>query len=206
MSGDIGMLFIFGLLVTSALEYVTSLLLEKLFHMKWWDYSTKRCNIHGRVCLLNSVLFGILSVLLMSGIHPPIQRLVNVLSPTALLITAYAFCGILLLDLFTSVHATLQLNGKLKQLHTVLEEIQEKSVQRHHEFGEKLARLRERQFMLEHHHVFSHRRILRAFPHLNSTRYHEEAARLRKSLNETWVKSKNKVKNTYHDNRMCRKK
>lgn len=52
VSGDVGMLFIFGLLVTSALEYITSLLLEKLFHMKWWDYSTKHCNIHGARLLI----------------------------------------------------------------------------------------------------------------------------------------------------------
>lgn len=198
VSSDVGMLFIFGLLVTSALEYITSLLLEKLFHMKWWDYSTKHCNIHGRVCLLNSVLFGILSVLLMRGIHPPIRRLVNTFSPTVLFIATYTLCGILLLDLIVSVHATLQLNGKLKQLHSVLEEIQEKSAQHRLDFGEKLAKLRERQFALEHHHVFSHRRLLRAFPHLKSTRYHEEAVRLRQALNETWVKSKNKVKSAYH--------
>ena len=200
VSGDVGMLFLFGLLVTSALEYITSLLLEKLFHMKWWDYSAKHCNIHGRVCLLNSVLFGTLSVLLMRGIHPSVRQLVNTLSPAALFIAACALCVILLSDLIVSVHATLQFNGKLKQLHGVLEEIHEKSALRHQEFAERLAQLRERQFALEHHHAFSHRRLLHAFPHLKSTHYHEEAMRLRKSL-ETWVKSKNKIKSIYHDKR-----
>lgn len=50
------------MLVTSIIEYITGYLLEKLFATKWWDYSTYRFNIHGRVCLRNSLMFGVLSV------------------------------------------------------------------------------------------------------------------------------------------------
>lgn len=182
ISNDVGMVFIYGLLVTTALEYITGFLLEKLFHMKWWDYSTKHCNIQGRVCLLNSVLFGILCVLLMEYIHPPIQRLVHMLSPTALVTITSVSCFVFVLDLFTSVRSTLQLNGKLKQLHAILDEIQEKSMLHRQEFSEKLVQLRRREFFLEHQHPFSHRRILNAFPHLKSTRYREEAIHLRNSL------------------------
>ena len=52
--------FFFGALLTSAVEYFTSYLMEKLFHMRWWDYSRYKFQIHGRVCLLNSTLFGLL--------------------------------------------------------------------------------------------------------------------------------------------------
>ena len=45
--------FLFGMLLTSAVEYVTSYYMEKLFHMRWWDYSHYRFQINGRVCLLN---------------------------------------------------------------------------------------------------------------------------------------------------------
>ncbi|HBB29668.1 MAG TPA: hypothetical protein DC000_10580, partial [Clostridiales bacterium] len=51
---SIFLVFIFGLIVTSTLEYFTSYAMEKLFHSKWWDYSNNRFNINGRVCLLNS--------------------------------------------------------------------------------------------------------------------------------------------------------
>ncbi len=56
------LVFIFGLVLTSALEYFTSWVLEKIFHMKLWDYSAHRINIHGRVCGLNSTLFGIMGL------------------------------------------------------------------------------------------------------------------------------------------------
>ena len=56
------MVFIFGLILTSALEYFTSWALEKIFHIKLWDYSKHKININGRVCALNSTLFGIMGL------------------------------------------------------------------------------------------------------------------------------------------------
>ena len=56
--------FLFGALLTSALEYFTSWVMEKLFHMRWWDYSHYKFQINGRVCLLNSTCFGLACVLL----------------------------------------------------------------------------------------------------------------------------------------------
>ena len=56
--------FLFGALLTSALEYFTSWVMEKLFHMRWWDYSHYKFQINGRVCLLNSTCFGLACVVL----------------------------------------------------------------------------------------------------------------------------------------------
>ena len=47
------LLFVAGILVTSALEYITSWLMEMFFHTKWWDYSTYPFNINGRICLIS---------------------------------------------------------------------------------------------------------------------------------------------------------
>ena len=64
-----------GMLLTSLLEYLTSFVMEKLFHMRWWDYSNHKFNIKGRVCLLNSTLFMLLVMILMYGIHPIFKNL-----------------------------------------------------------------------------------------------------------------------------------
>ena len=61
--------FLFGALLTSALEYFTSWVMEKLFHMRWWDYSHYKFQINGRVCLLNSTCFGLACVLLCHVVH-----------------------------------------------------------------------------------------------------------------------------------------
>ncbi len=64
------LVFIFGLILTSILEYLTSWLLERLFHMKLWDYSNHKININGRVCGLNSFLFGVMGVIAVYFIEP----------------------------------------------------------------------------------------------------------------------------------------
>lgn len=51
--------FVNSFWITSVLEYVTSWYLEMRYHRLWWDYSKRFLNINGRVCLLNSTLYGI---------------------------------------------------------------------------------------------------------------------------------------------------
>ena len=46
-------LFVMGALVASVIEYITSLVMEKIFHARWWDYSHMKFNVNGRICLTN---------------------------------------------------------------------------------------------------------------------------------------------------------
>ncbi|WP_440708182.1 putative ABC transporter permease [Herbiconiux sp. YIM B11900] len=54
-----------GLLVGTALEYLTSLLMEKLFHAVYWDYSKEFLNVQGRICLKYAIIWGLLSLVLL---------------------------------------------------------------------------------------------------------------------------------------------
>ena len=69
------LLFLLGALLACSLEYVTSYLMEKLFHARWWDYSERKFQLGGRVCLLGAVVFGAFSVLLVLVLHPPVSRM-----------------------------------------------------------------------------------------------------------------------------------
>jgi len=62
--------FILSMIVCSIIEYIGSWILQKWFNVKLWDYSKYKCNIHGRVCLLNSTLFGLAALLMTYVIHP----------------------------------------------------------------------------------------------------------------------------------------
>lgn len=62
--------FISGSLLMTALEYFTSIYLEKVFHRNIWDYSQYRYNYHGRICIFYSLLWGIIAVILIYFIHP----------------------------------------------------------------------------------------------------------------------------------------
>lgn len=68
-------LFILSLVICTFFEYLTSFIMEKLFKARWWDYSDKTFNINGRVCLENSVFFGILGCSLILFVNPFITNI-----------------------------------------------------------------------------------------------------------------------------------
>lgn len=119
-------IFVCGAVLTSALEYATSFLLEKLFHTKLWDYSQRKWNIHGRVCLLNSSLFGLMSLLVMDFIHPLMLRIVGALSDIWLIIASSILFVLFLADTMTTVRTMLLMNKKLEKIHETLDEMREK--------------------------------------------------------------------------------
>ncbi|RPF49083.1 putative membrane protein [Hydrogenoanaerobacterium saccharovorans] len=121
------LVFFCGMLVTSVLEYFTALLLERLFHMKWWDYSQFRFHIHGRVCLLNSVLFGLLSAVVVLVIHPSAAYVAERLSVTAIYVLGGILVVLFMADTLLSVRTTLEISGKLEQLYAAAEELRERS-------------------------------------------------------------------------------
>ena len=58
----------------SILEYISSYLIEKIFHKKYWDYSHEFLNLNGRICLINSILFGIFGYILLTYIYPFLNK------------------------------------------------------------------------------------------------------------------------------------
>lgn len=67
------------IVICALLEYLTSYLMEKLFKTRWWDYSDKKFNINGRICLETMILFGIGGCLLLYIINPFLFNLYNLL-------------------------------------------------------------------------------------------------------------------------------
>lgn len=122
-TNNIIVVFILGMVSTSVLEYFTSYIMEKLFKMKWWDYSEHKFNIKGRVCLLNSSLFGILCVVLIEWIHPFVIILVSGIPNKILYILSVTLFVILLVDLILSVRSVLSLKENFEQLYILKEQI-----------------------------------------------------------------------------------
>lgn len=67
-------LFFIAAFVFSVFEYVTGYVLDALFQLKWWDYTTDFFNLNGRISLLYSFVWGIVSILFLNHIHPFIQK------------------------------------------------------------------------------------------------------------------------------------
>ena len=63
-------LFIMSILLFSFLEYFTSYFMEKIFKIRWWDYSRRKFNINGRICLETMIPFGLGGMLIMYIVNP----------------------------------------------------------------------------------------------------------------------------------------
>ena len=68
--------FLFGMIGATILEYVTGACMERLFRVRYWDYSHMPLNLKGYICLSVSLGWGVFSVLLVRVIHVPIENLV----------------------------------------------------------------------------------------------------------------------------------
>lgn len=142
-------LFVMSTLICSVIEYFTSYFMEKKYHARWWDYSNKKFNINGRICLETLIPFGILGVVIMYVTNPLLLDLYQAI-PQGLLpiLSILLFLGFIIDNIVSSnVIASIHVEGsRLKKDNT--EEITEKVKQV----------LRQKSWL--------HRRLINAYPNL----------------------------------------
>lgn len=120
------LVFILALLLTSILEYFTSWLLEKLFSVKLWDYSKHRVNINGRVCLLNSTLFGIMGIVLEYIVNPVVSSLIDKIPDTAIHTVSLGIVSLVAVDTTLSVMKMIHFREGLKRIREMRAELNDK--------------------------------------------------------------------------------
>lgn len=81
--------FMAGFVICGFLEYMTSFYMEKMFHARWWDYSTKPMNLNGRIWIGNLILFGIASVVIVRFIAPHYFEFIDRIDPVILSVLAW---------------------------------------------------------------------------------------------------------------------
>jgi uncharacterized membrane protein len=182
-------LFLIALVLTTTLEYLTAILLEKLFNAKWWDYSMFPLNFQGRISLISSIVFGIMSVLLITVIHPFIQGLTGKMPVRAKQVFLLIFVVYLLADITVTIRHVLLLNGRLSEIQTAINGFFGKYARRAGDLKNAiLVNFEESEFYSERIRSlfsldrFQNRRIFRAFPKLRSIKYDDALKKLRSRL------------------------
>lgn len=121
------LLFLVSIVATTAIEYFVSWLLETIFHIRWWDYSKKKFQLNGRICLKNSLLFGLLSVFLVYFLHPRIHSLLDDIPDSLLRLITSVVLIVFLLDLLATLNSLLNFTQRLQQLQKELSELKQYS-------------------------------------------------------------------------------
>lgn len=186
--------FIGGIIITSSLEYFTSWIMEKLFHARWWDYSEHKFNINGRVCLLNSTLFGLLCLFLYFQLHPLIKNIVEFFNLDFKYGFLFAFLLYFIADFTITIKSVLNINIKIKTLSQIKSEFFSKYPQFKEKFEsfdlseieEYFRGLNIKEELIEkfkqYDVKFFERRIIKAFPQMSSKSYPESFEKLKQNL------------------------
>lgn len=115
---DILAVFLKSILICSILEYFTSYIMEKLFKARWWDYSKKKYNINGRICLETMLPFGILGTTIVYLIHPTVIKLVGALPHTLMITLSIIFFILYIVDNILSFNVMSKIKGEIKKQRT----------------------------------------------------------------------------------------
>ena len=110
---DLRLVWLFGMLAATVLEYVTGGAMERIFKVRYWDYSNQKFNLNGHICLSSSIAWGFFSILLVRFVHPPIARLLARVPALCVDPLAFALTAAFTVDAVRSVQAALDLRDIL---------------------------------------------------------------------------------------------
>ena len=163
---NLAVLFIVSVVVLTIWEYLVGVLLEKLFHTKYWDYSKNKFNFQGRICLMNSIFWGILGVVFVKYIHPAIENLIEKID-VRILIFVYSILGIVILvDMITSIVKVKNIKVTLEKIEKLNNEIREKLKEENVQYIiEQLKYKRNKTILRLYKNVY---RLKKAFPAINT--------------------------------------
>ena len=112
-------LFLVGMVFATLIELTAGFILDRLFHARWWDYSSMPLNLHGYICAAFSILWGLAVVAAVKGIHPWIRTIVGLIPDTLSLILLSLLCICITVDTVVTALTIIGLNKKLKELDSI---------------------------------------------------------------------------------------
>lgn len=189
LADNIILLFFAAILMTSLIEYITGYLMETAFHTTWWDYSDQPLNLKGRICLKNSLYWGVGALIIVRYVHPHMTAAVAFFTPQQRSILSWMLLMYLMADTIISVSTAIGFHFHLRQLHSLsqdialrLEYIRNTTREKAGDLDLLAHELRSRYDRLLNQRFISHRRILKAFPRLQSKKFEGTLQELRRNI------------------------
>lgn len=118
-----------GVAAATVLEYVTGWAMERLFKVRYWDYSNQRFNVNGYICLSSSIAWGFLTLLLTEVLHKPVERLVLGIGTGTAMGLACAVSVVFAADTVESFRAALDLGRALEMVTRMKGDLEELQLQ-----------------------------------------------------------------------------
>ena len=123
VKNNVWLLFLGGMIICSTVELFGGWILDKIFHMRWWDYSEKPFNIGGYICLPFSIMWGFAVVFAVKLVHTPIMFLVKKVPDIGKLVLIIFLVIIFTVDMIVTLKNLIGIKKSLGQLDLIAEEL-----------------------------------------------------------------------------------
>ena len=185
------LVYLCGMLGTTILEYFTGWAMETILKTRYWDYSNAKFNIKGRICLMSSLFWGFLSMVLMYVLHSFTEKVILAMPDIYVIIfdciicvlfaadTVYAFRTAI--DVNTVLNKITEIRTELTALRGELREHLEES-ERYIEISERIERLRQEREEVKRKIGMFKSDFIRAHPTAVSSRFNDALKELREHL------------------------
>lgn len=195
------LVYIFGMLTATVLEYITGALMESILKMKYWDYSLQKFNYKGRICLTSSLFWGVLALFLTEFLHEKVSYFIDLFKsrvPTMFVLTVIIISVLLSFDAYYSFKAAFDVNillGKITVLKQQIAEYQEElkitTVEKKDAVKLKINELITENIILYQKFTTFKKWIIKAHPYAKSNQFNEALVEVRNKISE---KRRNKNK------------
>ena len=125
VKNNLFLVYISGVIAATALEYVTGYVMEQLFKVRYWDYSSQKFQVHGYICLSSSIAWGFLTILMTEIIHEPVAGVVLNFNQNILLFCVFIVTILFTADAYESVKEALALGKSLEAMTKLKEEMED---------------------------------------------------------------------------------
>ena len=115
--------YIAGCIGATLLEYITGVLMEALFKVRYWDYSNQKLNFQGRICLSSSLAWGGLTILMTKVVHKPVEQVMFLIPPHFMAIFTFLLTIYIVADFTLSFKAAIDLKDILVKMETAKAEL-----------------------------------------------------------------------------------
>lgn len=112
-------LFLGSMIVATFIEWTTGKLLEKMHHHRWWDYSGKRWNMDGYICLQYSVLWGVMGTVSLKYMNPLFLRFYDAVPYSAVRVLLLIVLGLFVVDGIGSYAAIFHITDRMPEVEKV---------------------------------------------------------------------------------------
>ena len=175
---DIIATFFLSMIICGILEYATSFFMEKIFKARWWDYSQRKFNINGRICLETLIPFGIAGTAITMWVNPFILKYINMVSPIIIHVILVIISILFIFDIIISFKIIFNLKEMSKEFKDNTDEI-----------SHKVRNIVKKKMLL-------YKRLVSAFPRIKENVLYEKWEDIKQKIEESKEEIRIKIDNS----------